>query len=107
MLYLIGWLYVNGAEQRLGQDSCVGRASSGESVRWLAGSAVSRLVAKMQAKALPGGGLKTSHAVCLEGAALCLEAHLMKSKGELAACAGSCLDRLCVLARKWRSLDSR
>ncbi|CAE7653103.1 ATJ10 [Symbiodinium sp. CCMP2456] len=47
MLYLIGWLYVNGAEQ------------------WLAGSAAARLVAKMQAKA-----------------------HLMKSKGELAASAG-------------------
>ncbi|CAE7278085.1 ATJ10 [Symbiodinium natans] len=47
MLYLIGWLYVNGAEQ------------------WLAGSAAARMVAKMQAKA-----------------------HLLKSKGELAASAG-------------------
>ncbi|CAE7398741.1 ATJ10 [Symbiodinium sp. CCMP2592] len=47
MLYLIGWLYVNAAEQ------------------WLAGSATARLVAKMRAKA-----------------------HLMKSKGELAASAG-------------------
>ncbi|CAE7204961.1 ATJ10, partial [Symbiodinium pilosum] len=47
MLYLIGWLYVNGAEQ------------------WMRGSAVSRLAAKMHAKA-----------------------HLLKSKGELAASAG-------------------
>eukprot|EP00439_Symbiodinium_sp_Y106_P025386 s3674_g3.t1 len=47
MLYLIGWLYVNAAEQ------------------WLAGSAAARLVAKMRAKA-----------------------HLIKSKGELAASAG-------------------
>jgi len=47
MLYHIGWLYVNGAQQ------------------WLAGSALRRLSAKVEAKA-----------------------HLLKSKGELAAAAG-------------------
>ena len=72
MLYLIGWLYVNAAEQCLGIQSrpeASGRVSrrlhggsplklcllslSGltPQTRWLAGSAAARLVAKMRAKA--------------------------------------------------------